>query len=38
VKLAEAYGAIGCRAVKPSEVVPVLKEAMKAKKTVFMIL
>jgi acetolactate synthase-1/2/3 large subunit len=36
VKLAEAYGAIGLRAVKPSEVVPVLKEAMKAKKTVFM--
>ncbi len=36
VKLAEAYGAIGLRAVKPSEVVPVLKEAMKAKRTVFM--
>jgi len=36
VKLAEAYGAIGLRAEKPSEVVPVLKEALKAKKTVFM--
>jgi len=36
VKLAEAYGAIGLRAVKPSEVVPVLKEGLKAKKTVFM--
>ncbi|NTW66809.1 MAG: biosynthetic-type acetolactate synthase large subunit [Nitrospirae bacterium] len=36
VKLAEAYGAIGLRAEKPSEVVPVLKEAMKAKRTVFM--
>ena len=36
VKLAEAYGAIGLRAVKPSEVEPVLKEALKAKKTVFM--
>ena len=36
VKLAEAYGAIGLRAEKPSEVVPVLKEGLKAKKTVFM--
>jgi acetolactate synthase-1/2/3 large subunit len=36
VKVAEAYGAIGLRATKPSEVVSVLKEAMKAKKTVFM--
>ena len=36
VKLAEAYGAIGLRAVRPSEVVPVLKEALKSKKTVFM--
>jgi acetolactate synthase-1/2/3 large subunit len=36
VKLAEAYGAIGLRAVKPVEVEPVLKEALKAKKTVFM--
>ncbi len=36
VKLAEAYGAIGLRAVKPVEVVPVLKEALKAKRTVFM--
>lgn len=36
VKVAEAYGAVGLRAEKPSEVVPVLKEAMKAKKVVFM--
>ena len=36
VKLAEAYGALGLRATKPSEVVGVLKEALKAKQTVFM--
>jgi acetolactate synthase I/II/III large subunit len=36
VKVAEAYGAIGLRAQKPSEVVSVLKEGIKAKKTVFM--
>jgi acetolactate synthase-1/2/3 large subunit len=36
VKLAEAYGAVGLRATKPSEVEPVLKEAFKIKKTVFM--
>ena len=36
VKIAEAYGAVGLRAEKPSEVVPVLKEALKSKKTVFM--
>jgi acetolactate synthase-1/2/3 large subunit len=36
VKLAEAYGAVGLRAEKPSEVVPVLKEALKVKKPVFM--
>jgi len=36
VKLAEAYGAIGLRATKPEEVVSVLKEGLKAKKTVFM--
>lgn len=36
VKLAEAYGAVGLRATKPSEVEPVLKEAFKVKKTVFM--
>ena len=36
VKLAEAYGAVGLRAEKPSEVLPVLKEAMKSKKPVFM--
>ena len=36
VKLAEAYGAVGLRATKPSEVEPVLKEAFKIKRTVFM--
>ncbi len=36
VKLAEAYGAVGLRATKPSEVEPVLKEGLKIKKTVFM--
>jgi len=36
IKVAEAYGAVGLRATKPSEVVPVLKEAFKIKKTVFM--
>lgn len=36
VKLAEAYGAVGLRATKPSEVVPVLKEGFKIKKTVLM--
>ena len=32
VKVAEAYGAVGLRATKPSEVMPVLKEALKVKK------
>ncbi len=36
VKLAEAYGAVGLRATKPSEVEPVIKEALKVKKPVFM--
>ncbi len=36
VKLAEAYGAVGLRAERPSEVMPVLKEALKVKKPVFM--
>jgi acetolactate synthase I/II/III large subunit len=36
VALAQAYGAVGLRASKPSEVEPVLKEAFKVKKTVFM--
>ncbi len=36
VKVAEAYGVVGLRATKPSEVEPVLKEAFKIKKTVFM--
>jgi acetolactate synthase-1/2/3 large subunit len=35
VALAQAYGAVGLRASKPSEVEPVLKEAFKVKKTVF---
>ncbi|MCL4457611.1 MAG: biosynthetic-type acetolactate synthase large subunit [Nitrospirae bacterium] len=36
VGLAHAYGAVGLRATKPSEVEPVIKEAFKTKKTVFM--
>lgn len=36
VKIAEAYGAVGLRATKPSEVEPLLKEAFNLKKTVFM--
>lgn len=37
VKVAEAYGAVGLRASRPDEVVPVLKEALKVKdKPVFM--
>jgi acetolactate synthase-1/2/3 large subunit len=36
VKVAEAYGAVGLRATKPSEVEPVLKEAFKIKKPVLM--
>lgn len=36
VKIAEAYGAVGLRATKPSEVEPLLKEAFKIKRTVFM--
>lgn len=36
VKVAEAYGAVGLRAVKPSEVEPVIKEALKVKRPVFM--
>ncbi len=36
VKVAEAYGAVGLRAEKPADVVSVLKEGMKAKKTAFM--
>jgi acetolactate synthase-1/2/3 large subunit len=36
VELAHAYGAVGLRATKPSEVEPVLKEAFRMKKTVFM--
>jgi acetolactate synthase-1/2/3 large subunit len=32
VKLAEAFGAIGLRATKPSEVVPVIKKALKSSK------
>jgi len=36
VKLAEAYGAVGLRAKKPSEVEPVIKEALSTKNTVIM--
>ncbi|MFP5212058.1 MAG: thiamine pyrophosphate-dependent enzyme, partial [Acidobacteriota bacterium] len=36
VKLAEAYGAVGLRATKPSEVEPVLREAFKTKRPVLM--
>ncbi len=37
LKVAEAYGAVGLRAEKPSEVVPVIKEALKVKdRPVFM--
>jgi acetolactate synthase-1/2/3 large subunit len=36
VKVAAAYGAVGLRAEKPSDVVPVLKEALKIKRPVFM--
>lgn len=36
VSVAEAYGAVGLRATKPSEVEPVLKEAFKIKKPVIM--
>ncbi len=36
VKLAEAYGAVGLRATKPSEVEPVIKEALQTKNTVIM--
>ena len=36
VKVAEAYGAVGLKATKPSEVEPVLKEAFRIKKTVVM--
>ena len=36
VKVAEAYGAIGLRAEKPSDVEPVIKEAIRVKRPVFM--
>ena len=36
VKVAEAYGAVGLRATKVSEVVPVIKEALATDNTVFM--
>ena len=36
VKLAQAYGAVGLRATKVSEVVPVIKEALATDNTVFM--
>ena len=34
VKLAEAYGALGLRAKRPEEVVPVIKEALESGRTV----
>ncbi|NOQ95275.1 MAG: biosynthetic-type acetolactate synthase large subunit [Desulfobacterales bacterium] len=36
VKLAESYGAVGLRATRPQEVVPVLKEGLSAPKPVIM--
>ena len=36
VKLAEAYGAVGLRASKPDEVVPVIKKALSIPRTVIM--
>ena len=36
VKLAEAYGAVGLRATKPEEVVPVIKQALETPKPVIM--
>jgi len=36
VKLAEAYGAVGLRATKPEEVLPVLKKGLNSDKTVIM--
>lgn len=36
VKLAEAFGAVGLRATKPEEVVPVIKKALSIKKPVIM--
>jgi len=36
VKLAEAYGALGLRATRPEEVVPVLKQGLSVRKTVIM--
>jgi len=35
VKLAEAYGAVGLRAQKPEEVVPVIKKALSIRQPVF---
>jgi len=36
VKVAEAYGAVGLRATKPSEVEPVIRDALSIRKPVFM--
>jgi acetolactate synthase-1/2/3 large subunit len=36
VKLAEAYGAVGLRAQKPEEVVPVIEKALSIRRPVFM--
>ena len=35
-KLAESYGAMGLRATKPSEVVPIIKKALRSPKPVIM--
>jgi len=36
VRLAEAYGAVGLRATRPEEVVPVIEEAMRTPRPVIM--
>ncbi|HPD61056.1 MAG TPA: thiamine pyrophosphate-dependent enzyme, partial [Thermodesulfobacteriota bacterium] len=36
IKLAEAYGAVGLRAFKPDEVVPVIKQALSTPRLVIM--
>lgn len=36
VKLAEAYGALGLRAERPEEVVPIIREALRSNKPVLM--
>jgi acetolactate synthase-1/2/3 large subunit len=36
IKLAEAYGAVGLRAVKPDEVVPLIQKALSTPRLVIM--